>query len=332
MRVTIRDVAGRAGVSVSTASRALSGARPVAPELTARVTAAARALGYRQNRLASALRTQRTGTVGMVVPQISNPFFPALVEAIERGLSGSGRQLLLGDARRDPEVEAARLEALADRQVDGLIVAPVSAVASAPALRAIAAEIPVVQVDRYVTDAALDWVGVDDAAGMRLLAEHLADVGARTAVLVSAGPDSSTGHARLAGFGPAAARHGLATAEPLLGEYGVDWGLRAAGLLRARGPLPDAVVCGNDEIALGVVRGLSTAGVRVPDDVLVTGFDDAGFAALADPAITTVRQPHALIADECVRLLDLARAGGEHAPRRTALAPTLVVRASTRRA
>ncbi|GAA3510842.1 LacI family DNA-binding transcriptional regulator [Actinocatenispora rupis] len=331
MRVTIRDVAQRAGVSVSTASRALSGARPVGTELTTRVTAAARALGYRQNRLASALRTQRTGTVGMVVPQISNPFFPALVEAIERSLSGSGRQLLLCDAQRDPAVEAVRLQALADRQVDGLIVAPVSAVASADALAAVAAEVPVVQVDRYVTDADLDWVGVDDAAGLRLIAGHLADVGARTVVLVSAGSESSTGRSRLAGFGPAAARHRLTTAEPLLGEYGIDWGVRAADLLRARGPLPDAIVGGNDEIALGVVRGLRAAGVRVPDDVLVTGFDDAGFAALADPALTTVRQPHALIADECVRLLDLARAGGEQAPRRIALAPTLVVRASTTR-
>jgi LacI family transcriptional regulator len=326
VRVTIRDVARAAGVSVSTASRALTGARPVGEQIAVRVRDAATALGYRQNRVASALRTQRTDTIGMVVPQISNPFYPVLVEAIERCLGDDNRQLLLCDAQRDATVESARIHALADRQVDGLIVAPVSTVASAAALTSIAGEVPVVQVDRSVADTALDWVGVDDVAGLRLLTEHLAQVGARTAVLVGTVSESSAGRTRLAEFGPAAARHGLSTAEPLLGAYGVEWGVRAVDELRERGPLPDAVVCVNDEIALGVLQGLRAAGISVPGEVVVTGFDDNGFAALADPPLTTVRQPHQQIAAECLRLLDRPRGGPT---RRIALAPTLVVRAST---
>lgn len=329
MRVTIRDVAHAADVSVSTASRALSGARPVGAGVADRVRDAAASLGYRHNQVASALRTQRTGTIGMVVPQISNPFFPAMVEAVERCLQRSGRQLFLCDAQQDPAIEAERIQALTGRQVDGLLVVPVSATASADTLRQAAADTPVVQLDRYVEGVQLDWVGVDDAAGMRQLVEHLVDAGAKEAVLVGATGDTSTGRSRRDGFADAAARHGLATRPELLGQFTPDWGTRATECLLTAGPLPDAIVCGNDAIALGALRALRAAGHRVPGSVLLTGFDDAGFAVLADPPLTTVHQPHQDLADECVRLLDRQRTNAATAPTRVTLSPTLAIRAST---
>src|SRR5579863_436882 len=118
--VTIRDVALRAGVSIATASRALSGSRRVSEESANRVARAARSLDFRPNMVASSLRRQTTNTIGLVIPQISNPFFPALVESIERQLETSARKLLLADSRRDVDIERQRLQSLVDRRVDGV--------------------------------------------------------------------------------------------------------------------------------------------------------------------------------------------------------------------
>lgn len=330
MTVTIRDVAHAAGVSVSTASRALSGNRPVSPELVTRVQRAVRELGYQQNELATALRTQRTKTIGMVVPEISNPFFPAIVEAVERQLQRSGRDLFLSDSQQDTDIELRRVQALIARKVDGIVITPVSAEGSLAALRAAAEQVPVVQVDRYVDGFTADWVGVDGESGITQLVEHIADAGARSCVLVSAGEASSAGRLRLDAFARATRRHELTPEEPLLGEFSLAWGAEAGRKLLEQPSLPDAIVCGNDEIALGLTRELRGAGVSVPSDVMVTGFDDITFATLADPPLTTIRQPRELIAAEAIRLLDRASADGcPSPPQRISLAPELVIRAST---
>jgi LacI family transcriptional regulator len=328
--VTIHDVARHAGVSVATASRALSGSRRVSPDLAARVLGSARALGYRYNAVAGALRRRQTNTVGMVVPEISNPFFPAVVEAVERKLQESGRDLFLCDAQQDAATERRRVLALLGHQVDGLIITPVSATASRPSLTEIGPETPVVQVDRFVTDFAADWVGSDDEAGIAQIVRHVAALGARTCVFVSAEPNTSSAQQRLSSFTKAVLDCALAAYEPpLLGEFSIEWGRRAALALLALEQRPDAIVCGNDEIAMGVLRELRRHGIRVPDDVLVTGFDDIGFASLTDPPLTTVRQPREDIAAECVRLLDARIADPASPVRRVALATRLIIREST---
>ncbi len=330
MAITIKDVAERAGVSVATASRVLSGGRKVSPELADRVRESARELGYRHNAVARALRHGRTSSVGMIVPEIGNPFFPSLVEAVERTLSDSGRDLLLCDAQQDPDTELRRARALMARQVDGLILIPVSASASRAALDEVASQLPVIQMDRFVKDYLGDWVGVDDALGISLAVEHVAAVGATSIAFVSAAPDCSSAQQRLRGFIETTRRIGLPdSGGRLLGEFSAGWGRAAAQKLLAEPPLPDAVVCGNDEIAVGLLGEFRRAHVRVPDDVLVTGFDDIRFAALADPPLTTVRQPHEVIASECIRLLD-ARMDDIGMPvQRIAIAPSLIIREST---
>jgi len=330
MAITIKDVAGRAGVSVATASRVLSGGRRVSPELADRVRESARELGYRHNAVARALRHGRTSSVGMIVPEIGNPFFPSLVEAVERTLSESGRDLLLCDAQQDPSVELRRARALMARQVDGLIVIPVSASASRTALDEVASQLPVIQLDRFVTDYLGDWVGVDDALGISLAVEHIAALGSRSVAFVSAEPECSSAQQRLRGFTEATQRMGLLeSGGRLLGEFSAGWGRAAAQKLLAGPSLPDAVVCGNDEIAVGLLGEFRRARVRVPDDVLVTGFDDIRFAALADPPLTTIRQPHEVIASECIRLLDARMNDADLPAQRIAIAPSLIAREST---
>jgi LacI family transcriptional regulator len=329
--VTIRDVAERAGVSTATVSRALSGAKRVSPTVVDQVRQAAEELGYSANGIASALRRSRTDTVGMVVPSITNPFFTSLVEGVEHALQDSGRQLFLCSSRSDPAVEAQRLRSLVARQVDGIVISPVHGTASTAGVSWAAGELPLVQVDRYVTGVESDWVGVDDDAALRLLLEHLAGRGVRTAAFATSELTSSSTELRVAGFQEHRARLGIALADGgmLLGEYSIEWGRTAMQRLLAAGPLPDAVVCADDLIALGVLQTCSATGVAVPGDLLVTGFDDIPFAALSDPPLTTVRQPQVEIAAEAVRLLAQAALPDHRPLTRLALQPSLVVRAST---
>ena len=186
---------------------------------------AAAELNYRPNLVASSLRRQVTNTIGLVIPQISNPFFPTLVESIEWQLQSTTRQLLLCDSRGDPELEQLRLQALVDRQVDGIMISPCDAVRSAEAVHAAALEVPLVQIDRRITGDATDWVGVDDEVGMRLVVEHVARAGARTAAFVGSVPTNSSALLRLAAFTSQSSGFGLKTSEPLLGDFTAGWGI-----------------------------------------------------------------------------------------------------------
>ncbi|GAA4884134.1 LacI family DNA-binding transcriptional regulator [Saccharopolyspora cebuensis] len=325
MGVTIHDVAARAGVSVATASRALSGQRGVRPENRSKVLAAADALAYQPNAVAAALRSRTTRSLGVVVPRIANPFFATLVEEVEQRLHAADRSLLLANSRYDPELERRQVGALLDRQVDALLMVPCHRVRSAEVLAEAAARVPVVQLDLHVDGPAASWVGVDNAAGISLVVEHLAALGTRRTAFVGAEPTDSAAQARLDGYRRAAPG---GADDVLLGDFSKEWGQRAGTRLLDRAELPGAIVCGNDTIALGVLSALAERGVAVPDEVRVTGFDDIPYAALAQPPLTTVRQPQGAIAAEAVRLLTARWDGAEPVSQRTAIAPELVVRAS----
>ncbi|WP_329588975.1 LacI family DNA-binding transcriptional regulator [Nonomuraea sp. LP-02] len=330
MGVTIHDVARAAGVSVASASRALSGRRRVTPEVAERVARAVAELGYQPNAIAKALRDQTTGTIGMVVPGIGNPFFTTIVEAVERELQNSGTDLLLCASQYSPQVEARRLETLLARRVDGLIISPCDIEASVPAVLDAARRVPLVQVDRYIEGGGADWVGVDDEAGVTLAAEHVIAGGARSVSFAGSRLVSSSARLRLSGFERTAARAGVEVLPALLGEFTLEWGVEAGRRLLDTGRLPDAVVCANDEIAVGLVRSLRLGGVRVPEDVAVVGFDDVGHATMCDPPLSTVRQPVEEMAAEAVRLLGQVKAGDPRPAQRIAIAPRLVVRQTSR--
>ncbi|MFF3668602.1 LacI family DNA-binding transcriptional regulator [Microtetraspora malaysiensis] len=331
MGVTIHDVARAAGVSVASASRALSGRRKVTPEIAERVSRAAAELGYQPNAVAKALRDRTTGTIGMIVPGIGNPFFTTIVEAVEHQLQETGRDLLLCASQYRPDVEARRLETLLARRVDGLIISPCDIEASVPAVLNAARRVPLVQVDRHIEGGGADWVGVDDDSALAQAVGHVAAGGARTVTFVGSRLMNSSARSRLSGFERAAARAGVNATAPLLGEFTLEWGIEAGRLLLLDGEtMPDAVVCGNDEIAVGLVRALRAGGVRVPDDMSVVGFDDVGHATMCDPPLTTVRQPVEEMAAEAVRLLGQVRVSDPRPAQRIAIAPRLVVRETSR--
>jgi len=332
VRPTIRQVAERAGVSTATVSRALSGARTVSAELAKRIDDAVVELGYSSNGIASSLRRSRSDTVGMVVPDIANPFFTALVKNVDRVLTDRGLQMLLCDAQSSPDMEASRLASLINRRVDGIIISPTNEIDSGPAVRAAAARVPVVQIDRRARDTDTDWVGIDDDFAQSLIVAHLREVGVRTAAFVSAQPVDSSTELRHAGLVKHAANQGIQidANSVLMGDYTTEWGQDAGARILSWPRRPDAIVCGNDLIALGVLQACRAAAVAVPGEVVVTGFDDIPFAALSTPPLTTIAQPLDDIAAEGVRLLVQAIDGAATGQTiRASLGSRLVIREST---
>jgi LacI family transcriptional regulator len=331
MAVTLADVALRAGVSITTASRVLARSRAVSPGVQAAVERAATELGYAGNGVARALRRQRTDAVGMVVPSIRNPFFTALVDAVERTLQTTGRVLYLCDARDDVEVEARHLRSLVARGVDGIVVSPCADDRSTAAVVEAAAHVPLVQLDRHVPEPVADWVGLDDRVAMDLVVGRLAERGVRSAGFVTAAVANSSTRERAAGFEDACARFGIRTdpgwtvpAAFTIAD-GVDAGARFVELGADR---PAAVVCADDLLAIGVTHALVAGGLRIPEDVAVTGLDDLEFARYVTPPLTTVRQPTTRMAEEVLRLLDRAPSTDRTPGVRIALPPALVVRGS----
>jgi LacI family transcriptional regulator len=328
-KVTVRDVALAAEVSPATASRALAGHPSVNAELVRRVLKASKDLGYSANVFARALRTQRTDTIGMVVPSITNPYFVAAVEAVEQVLAESDRSLILCDSHDTVATEAARIDLLVNRMVDGLIVIPVSADDSVPALRAAAAEVALTQFDRIAESAGTDFVGGDNVDGVRQCIEHLRDRGCRTFAYIGARPTTSTATERLRAFRLFAAEGAAVDRSLLLGEFTAEWGRQAATSLLADGPLPDAVVCGADVIAVSLLTALRAARVEVPGDVKVVSYDDSDMVLLTVPRLTSVHQPVDAMAREAVRLLDQRREDGGRPVVKSIFPPTIVVREST---
>lgn len=329
MGVTIHDVAAQAGVSVATASRTLSGQRGVRAQNRERVLAAAHDLNYEPNVVAASLRSRTTHTIGMLVPRISNPFFANLVETVERQLHDGRRSLLLGNSHYDPELEERQMRALLDRRVDALIMIPCHREHSVAVVNAATARVPAVQLDLHVDGYSGSWVGVDNEAGTSLVVNHLAGLGARSLAFVGAQPTDSSAQARLNGYQRSIRRHPGSTGTVLLGDFSKEWGRCAVERLLDETTLPDAIVCGNDTIALGVLGSLARHGVRVPRDVWVTGFDDIPCAELPQPSLTTVRQPQEQMAAEAVRVLSCQLTGDDRPSQRIAIAPELIVRSST---
>jgi LacI family transcriptional regulator len=329
--VTIREVAAAAGVSTATVSRVLSGTDKVSPELASRVEAAARRLGYRTNRVARALRRQSTQTIGFVVPDLTNPFFPAFVQAVESALRQAGFSLLLCDAHNDVAVEAELVRNLFDHQIDGLLISVCDRIASRQAVRLAASRLPLIQVDRRAVGG-MPYVGVDQAGAIGMVIRHLSAQGCQRYAYITPDPVISTAKERLDEF--------LRLVRPLdrtveeriyLGDFSLGWGYEAARRVIACRPLPDAIICANDLTAVGAMQALREHRIRVPDDVAVTGFDDTVLAVATEPHLTTVRQPLEKLGQEAASVLHTAITDPGLLPHSAVLGAELVIRQTTQR-
>ncbi len=325
---TIDDVARVAGVSTASVSRALSGSRGVRPETLRRVTSAVEELDYRVNPVASALRGKVTRTVGMVVPDIVNPFFPAVVKAVEDALHSSRLSLFLCDASDSSEVEADRLAALLARDVDGVIISPVDAVKSRTAVEAASKRVPLVQVDRHI-NVESDIVSVDHNRGIQLVLEHLIAEGCSSFAFVTTARRVNIASERLEAYGRCVRPVDRASANRVFaGDFSIAWGVEAATRI-AESARPQAVVCANDLIALGVLRTFRRRGIRVPEDVAVTGYDDLVLADMVEPRLTTVHQPLESLGREAARLVISAIESPGLPRHEVRLLPELIVRESS---
>jgi LacI family transcriptional regulator len=321
-RATLHDVATAAGVSRSTASRVLAGTdRNVDPDLARRVLAASERLGYRANPVARALRRQTTGNFGILVPSLRNSYFVHLVDAFTQVAGRSWLGVVLADSGDDPDVEAARIDALRESFVDGLAVVPTSLARSGPAIRAACERGRCVQVDRWANDAGCGFVGVDNEAGIDTVLTYLRESGRERIVFVGAEQETSAGNERLAAF---RARAKPTDSEILLPRFSTSAGRDAATQLLGAGQLPDAALCAADVLAVGLLSTLLKEGVRVPDDIAVTGFDGTDLVELVDPPISALRHP---LEDIATRALGMLL--GAESPDMVRLPPTLIPRATT---
>ncbi|MDQ2934906.1 MAG: LacI family transcriptional regulator [Chloroflexota bacterium] len=290
-QATIRDVAQRAGVSTATVSRVLAGIGRPRPEIVAAVLAAVSELEYRPSAIARSLKLRSTRTIGLIVTDIENPFFPELVRAADDAAHQRGYTILLGSAADDDERAMRYLDLMVDRRVDGLIVAS-SAVTERHWAWLLRAPIPVVVVNAEPSGPGVPVIASDNEAGTRLAVEHLVAQGHRRIGYIS-GPEAYTAaRPRLEGFRRACLGAGLlAEASPILpGQARVESGERGAARLLEIQPAVTAICCYNDLTAIGTLRALRAAGRGVPDDVSVVGFDDIAAAAWVDPSLTTVVQ------------------------------------------
>ncbi|ADU39400.1 LacI family transcriptional regulator [Variovorax boronicumulans] len=330
---TIKDVALRAGVSVTTVSHVVNDTRHVSAKGRERVELAIRELGYVPNAMARSLKSNTTSTLGMLIPNSSNPYFAEIVRIVEDRCFGAGYTLVLCNTDDEPRRQSVYLQVLAERRIDGLIVVSTgdddSLVTQLQGLR-----IPTVLVDREIADPSCDLVETAHMQGGLLAVRHLLSLGHKRIACLG-GPEGLTpSEQRIEGWRMALAEAGTTpNADALLwrGAFTSQSGYEAMhAILRTEHP-PSAVFVCNDLMAIGALRAAHESGVHVPDELSIVGFDDIELSAYTSPPLTTVAQPKERIGALAVDMLLERVSGKRRDARKVVLQPELRVRASTAR-
>jgi LacI family transcriptional regulator, fructose operon transcriptional repressor len=323
MTASIKDVARAAGVSPATVSRAL-GKGPVSEALRAQVLEAVRATGYRPNLAARRLRSQESGTIGLVLADIGNPFFTGVARAVEAAAYEAGFRVLLCNTDENPEREAAYLALMQEERAAGLILAPTRATAARLAEEPPA--MPVALIDRPGPPGLFDSVLLDNLAASAALVDHLVAQGHRR-IAGLFGQTSGTGIERAEGYRAAMARHGLPASLRFVPPQAeaAEAGLAAL----CQDGRPEAVIASNSLLLMGLLRAARAAGLRIPADLALAGFDNEPWTGLVEPGITVIEQPLEAIGRQAMALL-LARLRVPAAPvRKVMLSGRAILRGST---
>lgn len=326
--VTLQDIAAHAGVSRSTVSLVLRESPLVAERTRRKVQRSIKALGYVYNRGAAALRGSRTSTLGVVVYDIANPFFGAMVAGIDAALNREGYVSFLANSEDSPARQQRFLERMREHRVDGILLCP--AEGTDPALIETLADwgMPCIQVLRHVGEPPFDYAGTDFRQGVCLAMDHLVALGHRRIAFLGGHREHSATRERWQGYRESLERHGLDYERLLRATVTRRDGFALIQQLMAESPAPSAVVCHNDLVAFGALLGLKRLGLTPGVDCAVIGTDDVEEAALGDPALTSVAtHPHA-IGEEAARLALRRIADPAGAREQVVLAPRLQVRDS----
>ncbi len=304
-RATLRDIATATGYSANTVSRALNDRREIRQETKRKIVEAADRLGYHPNRMARGLRQQRSGILGVVVTDISNPFFGAVVKSIEQAATALGYGIILQDTDERYELEWEAVQLLLSQHVDGVIITPVQTRKDS-ILELERQRIPFLLLGRRFADFDCSYVIPNDEQAGFLAAEHLIQYGHRTIGLVNAPAHISSAIERERGFVKAHRKHRVAVHEPLLrdGALSAEDGYRLTRDIFAKPERPTALVAFSDFVALGMMRAVQDAGLEIPEDVSVVGIDDIQFSRCCPQALTTVRSPKEELGQRAVALIN----------------------------
>jgi len=330
--VTIRDVAAIAQVSTSTVSHVINDTRYVSPATRERVLNAMAKLNYRPNRLARSLRSSRTLTLGVLLPNSANPFFAELLLGVEAACFDLGYNIILGNANDNPERELSYLEVLLSRKVDGILLISTGAFKESVALLA-AHDVPVVIVDRATNLPSVDEIFTENKQGGLIATNYLLNLGHRRIGCIT-GPSFLTPSAeRVAGYYEAMSAAGVTVDARwiVIGDFQHETGYSGCQqLLRLPEP-PTAIFACNDLMAVGALCAIHEAGLRVPDDISVIGYDDIPLASYTVPRLTTIAQPTRQLGRLAAERLIARLQKKQVLPvQREKLAVTLVVRDSCR--
>jgi DNA-binding LacI/PurR family transcriptional regulator len=329
-RITRNDVAERAGVSVAVVSYVINdGPRPVSPQTRAKVERAIEELGYYPNELARSLRLQQSSTIGLIIPNLTNPVYAEIARSMEGVCTQEGYLVLLGDSGRDPVREKKLVQMLRAKQVDGVVMIPNQNPMELVGLLQ-QARIPSVILEHELPGQ--HCITIDDLEGGRLGTRHLLSLGHRRIGLIRRTPSSASSSQRFTGYCQALEEAGVGFNPDLVIESGPgqEAGSLSMQRLLALSQPPTAVFTHNDVLALGAMHAIRSAGLQIPDDISVVGYDDTAPTAYLGPPLTTVRFPKEEMGRRAGEMiLRLAQHQDELPPRTFTLPVKLLVRAST---
>lgn len=325
----IKEIAELAGVSITTVSHVINNTRFVSEKRRGLVLQAMARLNYRPNRIAQALRRRQSLVIGVILPDITNPYFADMARGIEDACFDKNYSAIICNSDGSTSVEAHYIAMLAEKQMDGIILVSVGDHGQRPPEN-IVSDIPFVMMDREMPGLAADSVQVDNRLGGRMAAEHLFRLGHRSVLCIGGAPEVYPSWKRIDGFIEYMRENGFPP--PLrwvaAGDFQAESGYALTRKALAGKTRPTAIFAANDLMAYGAVRAAAEMGLRIPGDISVVGFDDINLSALFNPPLTTIKQPRLEMGETAVRLL-LERAGERGMEARRVMLPLELVERQT---